>query len=503
MPAIHRFGPFELRVASRTLLRDGEPLAVGPRQVAILALLLSTPGAIVSKDQVMSVGWNGEITSENSVDKIMFELRRLLGDTPGGGPYVETVRRRGYRFTAPVTRDDLDGLEALLRPHRRWIEGRAALETLHLDQVARARVAFEEAVRSAPQHAPAHVGLANAAVMQFEATRADAEPDGAALARAVQHAHVACQLDPDYAEAWATLGFALARAGHLGADVLARLGAGGTTPADALAAARRATMIEKENWRHQLRLASVGWGEERLGAVRRTLSKVPGLPLAHFLAATVYVARQTFEAAEREVLAGIAGHEAQRAAHASFGGVALHWLHGLLRLMAGDRAGAEAAFMRELSLECEGHIYARECAAHTWHALGAVRLGSGDAAGALEAFEAALARVPAHPLAHAGRVIARRQLGPGVAARDEDKGGPAGVLPTGARGAGIDLALARAALLVEAGSATSAAALVTEACAATTVGSAGWILPIEPLVGVQRAPEEWRVALATLRGRAM
>jgi hypothetical protein len=96
------------------------------------------------------------------------------------------------------------------------------------------------------------VGLANAAVMQFEATRADAEPDGAALARAVQHAHVACQLDPDYAEAWATLGFALARAGHLGADVLARLGAGGTTPADALAAARRATMIEKENWRHQL-----------------------------------------------------------------------------------------------------------------------------------------------------------------------------------------------------------------------------------------------------------
>jgi hypothetical protein len=253
----------------------------------------------------------------------------------------------------------------------------------------------------------------------------------------------------------------------------------------------------------KLRLASVGWGEERLGAVRRTLSKVPGLPLAHFLAATVYVARQTFEAAEREVLAGIAGHEAQRAAHASFGGVALHWLHGLLRLMAGDRAGAEAAFMRELSLECEGHIYARECAAHTWHALGAVRLGSGDAAGALEAFEAALARVPAHPLAHAGRVIARRQLGPGVAARDEDKGGPAGVLPTGARGAGIDLALARAALLVEAGSATSAAALVTEACAATTVGSAGWILPIEPLVGVQRAPEEWRVALATLRGRAM
>ncbi len=348
MPAIHRFGPFELRTASRTLLRDGEPVAALPRQVAILALLLSKPGALVTKDDVMAAGWNGAITSENSVDKAMSELRRLLGDAPAGGPYVETVRRQGYRFTAAVSRDEGDALDALLRPHRRWIEGRAALETLHVDQVERARVAFDEAVRCAPQHAPAHVGLANASAMRFESTRADAEPDVAALLRAVRHAHVACQLDPEYAEAWATLGFALARATrHVDAQELARLNPRETTPADALAAARRATMIEKENWRHQVRLASVAWGEERLAAVRRALSKAPRLPLAHLLAARVFVARQTFADAEREALAGIAADEAQRAAGAGFSGVAVHWLHGLLRLAVGDRAGAEAAFMRE------------------------------------------------------------------------------------------------------------------------------------------------------------
>jgi Flp pilus assembly protein TadD len=32
------------------------------------------------------------------------------------------------------------------------------------------------------------------------------------MARAVRNAHLGCQLDPDDAEAWATLGFALARA---------------------------------------------------------------------------------------------------------------------------------------------------------------------------------------------------------------------------------------------------------------------------------------------------
>jgi DNA-binding winged helix-turn-helix (wHTH) protein len=65
---------------------------------------------------VMAAGWNGQITSENSVDKARSELRRLRGPTPEGGPYVETVRRRGYRFTAAVARDGSDALEALLRP---------------------------------------------------------------------------------------------------------------------------------------------------------------------------------------------------------------------------------------------------------------------------------------------------------------------------------------------------------------------------------------------------
>jgi hypothetical protein len=74
--------------------------------------------------------------------------------------------------------------------------------------------------------------------------------------------------------------------------------------------------------------------------------------------------------------------------------------------------------------------------------------------------------------------------------------------PVGARGSDVDLAMARAALLVDAGDSTAAAALVTEAFA-TTAGGAGWILPIEPLVGAQHTPEAWRVALAAVKGRAM
>jgi hypothetical protein len=45
----------------------------------------------------------------------------------------------------------------------------------------------------------------------YEATRADAAPDADALRLAEAHAREACHLDAGYAEAWATLGFVLAR----------------------------------------------------------------------------------------------------------------------------------------------------------------------------------------------------------------------------------------------------------------------------------------------------
>jgi hypothetical protein len=58
--------------------------------------------------------------------------------------------------------------------------------------------------------------------------------------------------------------------------------------ADALAALERAVALEPDNWRHQVRLALGSWGESRLRAARAALKRCPHLPLAHWLAATVF-----------------------------------------------------------------------------------------------------------------------------------------------------------------------------------------------------------------------
>ena len=319
----------------------------------MLLMLVLRAGQIVSKEDLLEAGWKDVAVGDNSLEQVISSLRRLLGVHANLAAYIETVPRRGYRFSAVVARkaprESDAGLDALLAPHRAFIEGRAVLETLDGRNVARAREVFEAALKTVPEHASAHVGLANACVMQFEMTRADAQPDASALATAVEHAREACRLDPQFGEAWATLASALRATGD-------RI--------DAIAAGRRAVSLEPDNWRHHLRLSYASWGQDRLRAAHRTLALLPDFPQAHWLAATVYVARQAFDEAERELLAGLAAplaSGARKRLALQLGGA--HWLLGLIWLSRGDEKRALEEFELELSFENTSHLYARECSA--------------------------------------------------------------------------------------------------------------------------------------------
>jgi DNA-binding winged helix-turn-helix (wHTH) protein len=476
------FGPFQLDLKSRRLFRQNEPLALGPRQFDLLHVFATRPGQILSKDSLIEAAWHDVAVTDNSLEQAISGLRRMLGPE-----YIETHARRGYRFAADVTRSEIrqtdDALKALLAPHRMWIEGRAALETLERDQIVHARDVFERVVAQVPEQAPAHVGLANACAMQFEMTRTDREPDRHALEVALTHAREACRLDPQYGEAWATLGFVLDRTGE---------------HADALAALRRAVALEGDNWRHRIRLSYSSWGEERLREARRTLALLPGFPLAHWLAATVHVARQAFIEAERELTIGIAGQAHEAGAAARFTGIALHWLRGLIRLANGDDDGALEDFERELSHETSGHLYARECCANTWYAIGALRLRRGERTEARDAFQETLDRLPVHPMALAGLAV----LGAG----DGTRGKHASIASSRNHAqASVEATMARAAVTIfVAGPATlsNSVQAVEHALVAAPGGNAGWLIPIEPLLGVHLHADAWAPVLARLRTRA-
>src|SRR6185503_4260793 len=214
-----------------------------------------------------------------------------------------------------------------------------------------------------------------------------------------------------------------------------------------------------------------------LRSARRTLALLPGCALAHWLAATVHVARQALDEAERELAAGCAAIDAA-GPDARLSGVALEWLLGLIKLSRGDEAAAQRHFERELAAEGGGHLYTRECCANVWYAIGAIRRRHGDRAGAHDAFAQALQRVERHPLASIMMAVS----------------------DPGPRTTPVDAAIARAVALTCDGKRAEAAAAVDAVLAAAPPGNGGWILPVEPLL--EAGGPEWEPALARVRSRA-
>jgi DNA-binding winged helix-turn-helix (wHTH) protein len=74
-----------------------------PKAFDALSVIVSHHGRIVDKSELMSALWPDTFVEEDSLVQQISHLRKILGERPDGGPYIETVARRGYRFAAPVT----------------------------------------------------------------------------------------------------------------------------------------------------------------------------------------------------------------------------------------------------------------------------------------------------------------------------------------------------------------------------------------------------------------
>lgn len=100
--ATFRFDRFELDVADRRLLRDGEPQELNSRYLDALALLVQEQGRLVSKDRFLDEVWRGVPVTDEALTQCIKTLRRQLGDDATRPHFIETVPKHGYRFIAPL-----------------------------------------------------------------------------------------------------------------------------------------------------------------------------------------------------------------------------------------------------------------------------------------------------------------------------------------------------------------------------------------------------------------
>jgi DNA-binding winged helix-turn-helix (wHTH) protein/tetratricopeptide (TPR) repeat protein len=488
-PRAHAFGPFRLDTAACRLLRDDSPVDLSPRLYDLLRLLVSRPGELIPKEELLEALWPGVFVTENSLTRAISDLRLVLGDDAAAPRFVQTVARRGYRFVAPVEMDrqpahepGSDASGDPLAAYRAWAEGRLRLESLSRDALPGAIASIERARSLAPRDPLVHVALANAYLLGFEATRASHEPDRAKLERAVAEAREGCALAPTLGEAWATLGFVLVSAAE---------------PGEARAAARRAVDLEPGDWRHQFRLAHATWGEERLRAVDRALALFPGFPFAYFLAAMVHIARGALDVAEATLVRGTEAQDAQAGRPATFPASGLHWLRGLVRSARGDARGAVEEFDRELTFESSRSIYAAEFAANACVGRGAALLDSGEPAGAAEAFRAALDRLPGHARAYLGLALALEQLGRANEAREERASLDESLAALAREHRPAEAAIVSAAAMTADGHTAEGMAALERFVVSAPPGFAGWTIPVEPWFrGLARTPGFTRVLRA-------
>src|SRR3954462_11520556 len=100
MVVIYKFGPFHLDADAGILFRGAQPTVLGRRAVALLRLLLERAGSPVSKDALIEAAWPGLTVEDSNLTVQIAALRRAL-EQDGGGGWIETLPRRGYRYVGP------------------------------------------------------------------------------------------------------------------------------------------------------------------------------------------------------------------------------------------------------------------------------------------------------------------------------------------------------------------------------------------------------------------
>jgi DNA-binding winged helix-turn-helix (wHTH) protein/Tfp pilus assembly protein PilF len=253
--SIYRFGPFQLDDQQLLLTREGEPVALGPKVVQTLLALIEHPGEVIAKGALVDRIWPEGFVEEANLAQNVHVLRKTFRSHGVADP-IETIPRRGYRFTGHVCKaaDDSRGQAPGVRlssvgtskqarfhrlaaavagltflaaslvfagsgfGHRAAKPGELSDRGAQLYQIGRyywnlrtrdgvqkSLTYFAQVIDTDPQNARGYAGLADANATIGDYCYGTHRPS-VYFARAREYAGRALELDPHSAEAHATLG---------------------------------------------------------------------------------------------------------------------------------------------------------------------------------------------------------------------------------------------------------------------------------------------------------
>jgi Tol biopolymer transport system component/DNA-binding winged helix-turn-helix (wHTH) protein len=110
------FATFELDPATGELTRNGRRVALQDQPARVLCLLVSRAGQLVTRDELRRTLWSADtfVEFETALNIVVTKIRHALGDSAVSPRFVETVRKRGYRFIADVRRVEASTATAMV-----------------------------------------------------------------------------------------------------------------------------------------------------------------------------------------------------------------------------------------------------------------------------------------------------------------------------------------------------------------------------------------------------
>jgi len=113
---VYEFGKFRLDPRERTLVADGIPIHLAPKEFDTLLLFIEHNGRALTKDELMSAVWRDSVVDESNLARQISRLRKILN--ANGDPLIETIPKYGYRFSAVLRQAVLETEDPIILEQR-------------------------------------------------------------------------------------------------------------------------------------------------------------------------------------------------------------------------------------------------------------------------------------------------------------------------------------------------------------------------------------------------
>jgi two-component system, OmpR family, response regulator len=97
-PPVLTVGDLTLDPAAHEVRRDGTPIALTPKEFALLHLFMRRPGVVLSRELLIEQAWDFAYDGDSNVVDVYVRYLREKVDRPFGRRSLETVRGLGYRL---------------------------------------------------------------------------------------------------------------------------------------------------------------------------------------------------------------------------------------------------------------------------------------------------------------------------------------------------------------------------------------------------------------------